>query len=186
MTARVPPTPEPATHRTRVVRQTRRGWLFGWTALGVGGLSLWALLERAFVKSPASAQLWIIPLGLAGAIAFWRSYARFAPHRSQIALVVCPERLEYRQPGESPAVIERGDVALIEVIGNATSGAYYLIVRDDRSNPIATWWPNWAGWNPKRVVNVLRRAGYPALLYEDIYDGRFQAQTLGEPPRIAH
>jgi hypothetical protein len=169
-----------------VICQRRRGWLFGWAAVGVGGLWLWALLERAFVKSPASAQLWIIPVGIVGALATWRSYARFAPQRSQTALVVSADCLEYRQPGEPPATIGRGEVALIEVLGHPMNGAYTVTVRNDRSRPIAVWTPRWAGWKPERVVDVLRRAGYPAFRHQDIYDGRFQSQTLGEPPRMAH
>ena len=149
-------------------------------------MGLLALFERGFgLHAPASAQLWIVPLGLGVAVAMWRSYAWLRPVRSGETLTIAPARLTYREPGKQPEVVERSGVSLVDVSGEDVSGRYSVVVYNLTSAPVNIWNPRWAGWKPERVVGALRRAGYPAARHSDIFDGRFQQQTVGLPPRTA-
>jgi hypothetical protein len=186
MTVPVPVPPEPEDQPVQVIHQTARGWLYGWTMNALSCLLLLLLLERAAgVDGPATNQLWIIPCGLLAAGASWRVRKWMAPRRTGSQLVVTLGGLEYRERGQEPVTIPRTRIGLVDVVGAFGSGRYVVTVHDHDSVVLARWTPRWSGWKQERVVEVLRDHGYPAARHTDIYDGRFQSQTAGEPPRMA-
>lgn len=189
MTETVPvEAPERASGRTRVVAQTRRGWLFGHIAARI--LSVWPLvaLERGWgVGAPVWHQLFIVPIGLAAGALWWRTESVVAPRSSRgEILTVGPSQLEFAGgPDLAVSVVDRGQVGLIDVDGGARVGSHLLVGYDHSSRQIFSWHVQWSGWKPERVVKVLCQAGYPARLHRDIYDGTFQAQLQGTQPRAA-
>lgn len=169
-----------------VIRQGVRGWWSGLLTIVAVSCTTLVLLERAFgIHGPASAQLWIIPVGLLAAALAWRTYGWLRPVRRGNGLTISPAKLSYQVPGKEPEVLERPAIGLIDVIGEPLSGRYTVTVYSQASKALGLWCPRWAGWREERVVRVLRDAGYPAARHRDIYDGRFQAQTPGTPPRTA-
>jgi hypothetical protein len=187
VTVPVPAPPEPVTARPQVIGQTMRGLVFAWATVAIGCVAPLALLERAWgVKGQLADQAWIIPAGLLGAAATLSAYRFMIPKRGRAQLVVAPDRLEYRDPAAAPVILERPTIGLVDVLGSTQSGEYLVKVHDHESTVIARWSPRWSGWREERVVAAFLAAGYPAARHRDIYDGRFQSQTPGQPPRMAH
>jgi len=57
-----------------------------------------------------------------------------------------------------------------------------LAVHDNHSRVLQSWSARWPGRRPAAVVRILSRAGWPAAVGAELYDGPFQAQLEGQPP----
>jgi hypothetical protein len=181
--------PRPTTTSTVTLRQTR--WH---DAAFVALLFPYAILvplvffEKFFgvgAGAPGWSQTLIVPASLSLA---WIYLRRRFRGRSAV-LTVGPDALCYDGKAEGvkgATTVSRSDVGLVIVCGG-TGGrdALFvdaLIVHDSASSVLAVWKPRWFG-RPTRALEALRAAGYPALMLGDVYDGRFQEQVEGEPPR---
>ncbi|HET9060832.1 MAG TPA: hypothetical protein VFN61_12990 [Acidimicrobiales bacterium] len=180
----------PRRKRTKTFRPRKRRWLR--LQIGARALCFWPLVifERNFgVGQPASVQKWILPTGLLIAASLWKSYDWLAPKWSRASLVVSPKSVRLLQRGQAQQAgavqeVERTKVGLVELtLTNATT--VHMIFYSADSAVLADWTFSKTLVDRLHLVRALRKAGYPAWFREQLYDGAFQSQQEGQPPRAA-
>ncbi len=91
---------------------------------------------------------------------------------------------ELHRNGQPPDAVPRGDVGLVVLYDEPMQGVRQIKVHDRLSGDIGTWDTAWLGRQPHRVERILDGFGYPCAIASELYDGRFMAQTPGQPPRL--
>lgn len=167
------------------IRPTRSGAVMRYLLLGCFAVGPLVLVERIFgMNAPAAAQLLILPIGISLCVLAARRVRAILPRGERMELQLDQSELTVRRRGEGLLTIDRPDIGLVLLEDHPVQGVAAVRIYGPASQDIGRWETGWLGKRARRVKGQLETLGYPCAIRSELYDGRFQTQTPGQPPLL--